>query len=637
MEERRSLEPLLASAKRYRDVFSDLLSGKTPPRDPRAISESLRKHLIPAREDLIARLESLATKKLEELDAVRAQARRGHARSLALMLFVGILGVAASVVLAALVGRGGRLSRADAAAPQRSGRRTGRRPAPTRRAALMGMAIAGGLAISSAAAATPTVATAPAPYCAGQYADDFGALSAAARDFDHRPEATFSYCTRNVAVYECLSYASDGSVRRARRTVTLHGTAFAYRKQSGDTWLLTNDHVGAWPVVTDDQHVVDGVSPGCKRVSETLTLVDDEHDSYGKDDISVTRVVTDPELDIAVLKARADLQVMPWKIGHSAGIRERNLVEVRGFPLGAFRATNIGKVISAHDHDDYADWDHDDFIVDALLSRGNSGSPVLGISCATGEYELVGVYHAGYSEGTALNAVIGIDQVRDLMATLKRAPRRREEAAVTVDAAARRAVVAALADGGDAFFPFGSQVALARQAGSDAILWALFSKEFPSLGEPALVLEDTAASDSTSFGSLGRIWLGSTRGLKACDLSALDADGQAQIKRALAGLRADLAAELAYRAAADAGESRSSDGVVRRLAKALGRAAASRGDLLTAIADLADKGSPQPGDRGVRFATLGRSEFEKALPATAARAAVAGLPGAATPAALPPR
>ena len=110
-EERRSLEPLLAS---------DLLSGKTPPRDPRAISESLRKHLIPAREDLIARLESLATKKLEELDAVRALARRGHARSLALMLFVGILGVAASVDLAALVCRGVRLSHSDAADPHRS-------------------------------------------------------------------------------------------------------------------------------------------------------------------------------------------------------------------------------------------------------------------------------------------------------------------------------------------------------------------------------------------------------------------------------------------------------------------------------------------------------------------------------------
>ena len=69
----------------------------------------------------------------------------------------------------------------------------------------MGMAIAGGLAISSRQPRRPPQQRAPAPYCAGQYADDFGALSAAARDFDHRPEATFSYCTRNVAVYECLS------------------------------------------------------------------------------------------------------------------------------------------------------------------------------------------------------------------------------------------------------------------------------------------------------------------------------------------------------------------------------------------------------------------------------------------------
>ena len=104
----------------------------------------------------------------------------------------------------------------------------------------------------------------------------------------------------------------------------------------------------AWPAVTDEQHAVDGVPAGCKRVSETLALVDDEHDSYAGDDIPLSRLVTDPELDVAVVKARGDLHVIPWKVGHSAGIRERNLVEVRGFPLGAFRATNIGKVISAH-------------------------------------------------------------------------------------------------------------------------------------------------------------------------------------------------------------------------------------------------------------------------------------------------
>ena len=35
---------------------------------------------------------------------------------------------------------------------------------------------------------------------------------------------------------------------------------------------------------------------------------------------------------------------------------------------------------SEHDHDDYGEWDHDDFVVDALLSAGNSGSPVLAVS-----------------------------------------------------------------------------------------------------------------------------------------------------------------------------------------------------------------------------------------------------------------
>jgi serine protease Do len=152
--------------------------------------------------------------------------------------------------------------------------------------ALFGLVVASGLGLGSKASAAVPLPTAIAtPICSAPYADDFSALSAAARDFDHRPEATFSYCTRNAAVYECLSYGSDGGMRRDRRKVTLHGTAFAYRKQSGDTLLLTNDHVGAWPAVTDAQHSVDGVPIGCKRVSETLTLVDDEHDAYGKDDI----------------------------------------------------------------------------------------------------------------------------------------------------------------------------------------------------------------------------------------------------------------------------------------------------------------------------------------------------------------
>jgi serine protease Do len=454
-------------------------------------------------------------------------------------------------------------------------------------------------------AATPAaIPAAGAPFCSGQHADDFTALSAAARNFDHQPEATFSYCTRNSALYECLSYGSDGAVRRDRRKVRLHGTAFAYRKQNGDTLLLTNDHVAAWPAVTDAQHTVEGVPAGCKRISETLTIVDDEHDTYAKDDIPLSLVVTDPQLDISVLKTHAELQVMRWKIGHSAAIRPRDLVEVRGFPLGAFRATNVGKVVSPHDHDDYGDWDHDDFIVDALLSKGNSGSPVLGISCATGEYELVGVYHAGYSEGEALNAVIGIDQIRDLMSTLKRSPKDRGEIARIVDAGARETIAASLKSVGDVYFPFGPLVALARQEPGGTIVYAVFGKEFPANDQPLLVLEDLPSLEPGSFGTLGRIWFGSPRGLKAGELTALDAESRGAVDRALAGLRADIADRIAYRSAADADDAPATQANLRRLEKAIGRTAASRTDLAQAITDVADRWSPQAGELGARLAAL---------------------------------
>jgi S1-C subfamily serine protease len=440
----------------------------------------------------------------------------------------------------------------------------------------------------------------PAPLCAGAYADDFRALSAQSREFDRQPQSAFSYCARNTATYECLSYSADGAIHRERRKAVLHGTAFAYKKQGADTLLLTNDHVAAWPQVTDSQHAVEGVPPGCKKVGETLALVDDEHDSYARDDIAVTRVVTDPQLDVAILKTQASLQVMPWKIGHDARLRERNVVEVRGFPLGAFRATNAGTVISAHDHDEYGDWDHDDFVVDALLSAGNSGSPVLAVSCATGEYELVGIYHAGYTEGSALNVVVGIDQVRDLMTTLKRAPHGRQEDPVALAGDARRLVRDGLDAQGELFFPFGGQVAVARRGADDALLFVVFGKEFPLATDPMLVIEDLPPEAGGGFGRLGRVWLGSAQGLKTYQRASLDAEGQAQVTRLLEALRADAHAHASYQRARreDAGSRQASDGL-RRMRKALGRTAGTRADLLQGLSDLSDRLAPQPGERGI--------------------------------------
>src|SRR5579871_1331551 len=461
-----------------------------------------------------------------------------------------------------------------------------------------------------AASPPPTTAAPPlaprAPICSGAYADDFTALAADARAFDRRPEAVFSYCVRNTAVYECLSYGADGAVRRDRRRATLHGTAFAYKKQGGDTLLLTNDHVAAWPAVTDAQHTIDGVPSGCKKISESLTLVDDEHDAYALDDVPLTRVVTDPQLDVAVLKARADLQVMRWKVGHSAGLTERDVVEVRGFPLGAFRATNVGTVISAHDHDDQGDWDHDDFVIDALLSAGNSGSPVLAVSCATGEYELVGIFHAGYTEGSALNVVVGIDQVRDLMTTLKRQPRDRDAVAAAPGVAGRAALEAGLDADGETFFTFGSLVALVRARPDHALLFAVLSKDFPRAVTPLLVIEDLAASDPLSFGTPGRVWLGGPRGLALTDRAALDSEAAVEVGRALDGLRADATAVIAYRNAdAAAGASRQSSKRLAKMAEALTRTAAARADLVQAVNDLADRLGPAVGSRGTTLAEIG--------------------------------
>ena len=320
----------------------------------------------------------------------------------------------------------------------------------------MGKTIVAVLALVTARAAAAD------SYCNGAYAEDLSALSADARATETRV-SPYSYAVRTGATYECVSYGSDGNLKTTRASVQAYGTAFGYRHDGADTLLLTNEHVAEWPAVTDDEHPVDGVAAGCKRVSDTLKIVDDDHDDYAADDIALTRVVVDPALDVAILRARQKLEILPWRIGKSAALVARDVVEVRGFPLGEFRATNVGKVVSAYAHDEQGDWNHDDFVVDALLSPGGSGSPVLAVSCKTGELELVGIFHAHYSAGSALNVVIAIDQVRDLMTTLKRTPPVTAPE-IELDAAARTRLAALVAHDPDPpFFTVGASAGVGRR------------------------------------------------------------------------------------------------------------------------------------------------------------------------------
>jgi S1-C subfamily serine protease len=439
------------------------------------------------------------------------------------------------------------------------------------------------------------------PLCSGDYAEDLGTLSPAARDYDRQPQGQYTFCVRNTATYECVSYSADGNLKKTRRKAVAHGTAFAYRNLNGETLLLTNQHVAEWPAVTDEDHPVGDVPMGCKRVSDSLKIVDNESDAYERDDIPLTHVVADPKLDVAVLKAHADLPVLPWKIGRSASLRERDVVDVRGFPLGAFKATNVGKVISAYDHDDDRDWNHDDFVIDALLSPGNSGSPVLAVSCKTGEFELVGIYHAGYTGGSALNVVVAIDQVRDLMTSLKRAPHL--DASPALDAKARAALLGTLPPYVEPFFAFGFLTAMVRARPDGALVFEVFNREFPIKAFPVLVLEDLAPKEGDGFGSLGRVWWGNRQGLKAYARSELDGETQAQVGRILEALRKDALNEFSYLVAWRAPtHSREEFDRVARLEHALKKNVSARQDLTQMASDLAERLAPHGSEFGAPVA-----------------------------------
>jgi serine protease Do len=433
------------------------------------------------------------------------------------------------------------------------------------------------------------------PYCSGPYADDFAALSAAAREAEQKPQSqSWTYAIRSSATYECVSYAADGNLRKIRKKALAHGTGFGYRQQNGETLILTNQHVAEWPPVTDEEHKIEEVPAGCKRVADSLKIVESERDTYDRDDIPLQRVVTDKAMDVAVLKAHSLLPILPWKVGRSADLKERNVVDVRGFPLGAFKATNVGKVVSTYDHDDEKDWDHVDFVVDAQLSPGNSGSPVLAVSCRTGEFELVGLYHAGYAGNTPLNVVVAIDQVRDLMTTLKRSPRRDHGELASLDRKARTRLAAGLQGAVDPFFPFDGAAAVARVRSDGALIYEVMPPAFPLRSIPAVVLEDLPTGPADGFGELGRVWVGSRFGLKLYTSETLDADAQALLGRLLEGLRGNalLAMEL-HASAGQAARDREHFEHAGKLERQLRRAAGGQTDIANAVSDLVERLGPR--------------------------------------------
>ena len=345
---------------------------------------------------------------------------------------------------------------------------------------LLGLPLAAALLASAASAASRSEMNPlrlVSPTCTGEYADYLSDMLPANAAFEKGPEANYSYCLRTIATFEHVYYGRGGKLKREYLKAEAHGTGFAYKTQNGDTYLATNQHVAEYPDVTDDDHPVEGVPAGSRKVREVVKIVASESDDYEPGQIPLTKVLADPGLDIAIFKAHRSLKLMPYRFGHSSALRPGNVVLARGFPLGVFPASNSGKVINASQQDDDARWHHVDFVTDALLNQGNSGSPVFAVSCRTGELELVGVYHAHYTAGTGLGLVIGIDQLRDVLLNL-RLPTKDQVAAQATAADDRKQGLAALDLRSPQYFPFADQVVRAERLAEGGVRFTLF-RDFP--------------------------------------------------------------------------------------------------------------------------------------------------------------
>ncbi len=406
-------------------------------------------------------------------------------------------------------------------------------------------------------ATRPAQGASARPPCTGRYADTLSVMVPAARERESRPTADWVYCLRATAVYERVSYGRGGKLVHEYTTKVRHGTGFAYRQRDGEWLVATNQHVVAFPEVTGDGQELEGVPAGARRVRSEVRIVSNEAEPDAPEQIVLRPLLVDEALDLAVLATREKLRTIPYKLGRSADLRIGNTVLVRGYPLGAFPASNAGRVIGLGQRDVERGWDHEDFVVDALLNLGSSGSPVLAVSCETGEPEVVGVYHAGYRNAQGLNVVIALDQLRTALDDLRLPQRTAAAREPGADPAEARAALAR----GPVLFPFGGRAVRAERQG-DGVRFAVLDEGFPLSARVELSIVD--------------------RGLVA--------EGQAADLRA--ALWEQLALVLRYRAAEGGAEGRRSPVSRERIAARVRRGEPEQEQLLAAVKAGAEGLSP---------------------------------------------
>jgi len=218
---------------------------------------------------------------------------------------------------------------------------------------------------------------------------------------------------------------SIAPVTKMRYFSLAHATATIFNQTENNiTYLLTNYHVVNEKDL-DIQRVKNETSLGPQFLFRgyIFSLVDNAYDRDISDDIPIELFKTNEEKDMAYFSTRdLDVESKMWKYGDSDRLEIGDFVYAITYPASTLRYVTQGIVGSLQNLEDGSGYliDDSDFIIDATVSPGGSGGPVLAINSITGDLELVGIFHKYFDVANDMNSIIPINKIKkDLEDMLK--------------------------------------------------------------------------------------------------------------------------------------------------------------------------------------------------------------------------
>lgn len=243
------------------------------------------------------------------------------------------------------------------------------------------------------------------------------------------------YCLRAKATYE-IEVGDD----KTETTSTGYGSAFAYRRVLGDTYLITNQHVlgkKEFSKLVIEQGIDDQGKPVLKmsfkkfkRKSLELTIVDSYADKNKKDDIPLDYIFESENPDIAVLRTKREIKnsqisrlsqgikfLGGFYFGDSNTLRYGEEARLIGYPMARFLFVSEGIIGNpGKKYPKGQPIETSNVLLDVTANPGNSGGPFF--VKRGNDYYWMGIvescYFNSWGDNSGIASAIKVNDVRKL-------------------------------------------------------------------------------------------------------------------------------------------------------------------------------------------------------------------------------